>query len=425
MMIKFHGGSRTGAGAAEYLVDFRDHKGRERPGIEVLRGNPDFVGNVIDSLSFKHRFTTGVIAWAPDDKPTPAQINRVLDSFERHAWVGLEPDRYAWTAVRHDGHAGGGEGAEESVHVHILAARVDLETGKSLNIAPPGWRYFFIPWCNNINSKYGWASPEDPDRQLAIQAGHGAGPGAQQKIKITERLLARINEGNINTRKHVVDALKQFGEIARTEKKFVSITPRGGGRNLKLQGVIYEEDFDGETFRQRQAEDRPRARNDDPKKELKTMAAIARAMNKRKNIHQTKYGPASHAPPDRLTDPTMYSSGATGQAVLPGTLPAPAPAYATTTRGDNNERNREYADKRAEGDSRRTGRNESALRGFDEAVTRLKRESEPFYEAVTGVGIAIAATIKSLIARVKRDNERIVERLQAQIDGSTSSKFSV
>ena len=424
MMIKFHGGSRTGAGAAEYLVDFRDHKGRERPGIEVLRGNPEFVGNVIDSLPFKHRFTSGVIAWAPDDKPTPEQINSVLDSFERHAWVGLEPDRYAWTAVRHDGHTGKGE---ESVHLHILAARVDLETGKSLNIAPPGWRHFFIPWCNSINSKYGWASPEDPDRRLAIQTtGHGAGPGAQQKIKITEHLLSLINEGNINTRKGVVDALKQFGEIARTEKDYISVTPNGGGRNLRLRGVIYEEDFDGEAFRQRQADDRPRGRNDDPEKKLKTKAAITRAMNKRKNIHETKYGPASPPPPDRLSDLPMPISGATGQAVMPGTLPAPAPAFATTTRGDNNERNRESADKRAESDSQRAGRNESTLRGFDEAVARLMRETEPFYDAVTGVSIAIAAKIKSLInQRTKRDSERIVERLKAQIDESKPTKYSV
>ena len=61
-----------------------------------------------------------------------AEIEAVVDEFEQTAWAGLEPDRYAWTAVQHDEPSG-------AVHVHILAARVDLETGKSLNIAPPGW----------------------------------------------------------------------------------------------------------------------------------------------------------------------------------------------------------------------------------------------------------------------------------------------
>ena len=55
-----------------------------------------------------------------------AQIDRVLDEFEKTAWAGLEPDRYAWAAVQHSEAAGG-------VHVHVLAARCDLETGKSLS----------------------------------------------------------------------------------------------------------------------------------------------------------------------------------------------------------------------------------------------------------------------------------------------------
>ena len=50
----------------------------------------------------------------------------------------IEPDRYSWTAVEHREHGGG-------VHVHVLAARCDLETGRSLNIAPPGWQQTFDP----------------------------------------------------------------------------------------------------------------------------------------------------------------------------------------------------------------------------------------------------------------------------------------
>ena len=71
------------------------------------------------------------MAWAPEDRPTDEQIEAVLDKFEQTAWAGLQPDRYAWTAVGH-GERGGG--------LHVLAARGDLETGKSLNIGPPGWQ---------------------------------------------------------------------------------------------------------------------------------------------------------------------------------------------------------------------------------------------------------------------------------------------
>ena len=87
--------------AVDYLVGERDAEGHRREGVEVLRGNPDMVAAVADSLEFERKYTSVVIAWAPDDRPTDAQIEAVLDEFERTAWAGLEPDRYSWTAVLH------------------------------------------------------------------------------------------------------------------------------------------------------------------------------------------------------------------------------------------------------------------------------------------------------------------------------------
>ena len=131
MLVKFLSHGKGSARAAvEYLVGERDAAGQEREGVEVVRGNPDMVVAVADSLDFERRYTSAVIAWAPEDRPTGEQIAAVLDEFEKTAWAGLEPDRYAWTAVLHRERGGG-------VHAHILAAQCDLQTGRSLNIAPP------------------------------------------------------------------------------------------------------------------------------------------------------------------------------------------------------------------------------------------------------------------------------------------------
>ncbi|MDE0258468.1 MAG: hypothetical protein OXR82_08815, partial [Gammaproteobacteria bacterium] len=110
--------------------------GQEREGVEVLRGNPDMVATVADSLDFERRYTSAVIAWAPEDRPTGEQIEAVLNEFEKTAWAGLEPDRYAWTAVLHRERGGG-------VHAHILAAQCDLQTGRSLNSKCP-WRRMLL-----------------------------------------------------------------------------------------------------------------------------------------------------------------------------------------------------------------------------------------------------------------------------------------
>ena len=119
-----------------------------------------------DALAFEHKYTSGVIAWAPDDTPTDAQIGAVIDAFEQMAWAGLEPDRYAWAAVVHRERGG--------AHVHVLAARCDLETGRSLNIAPPGWQKTFDPLRDAFNAEEGWSRPDDPARARVQQPGHRA-----------------------------------------------------------------------------------------------------------------------------------------------------------------------------------------------------------------------------------------------------------
>ena len=102
MMIKFmnHGTGSAGA-AADYLTGILDSQGKVREEVEVLRGDPGQVADVAESLEFEHKYTSGVIAWAPEDEPTDEQIGQTLDEFEQFAWAGLEADRYSWTAVLH------------------------------------------------------------------------------------------------------------------------------------------------------------------------------------------------------------------------------------------------------------------------------------------------------------------------------------
>ena len=108
MLVKFLArGTGSATAAADYLLGERDAAGQPREGVEVLRGDPRQVAAMADALEFKHKYTSGVIAWAPDDLPTDAQIGAVLDEFEKTAWAGLEPDRYAWTAVLHREEGGG------------------------------------------------------------------------------------------------------------------------------------------------------------------------------------------------------------------------------------------------------------------------------------------------------------------------------
>ena len=89
MHVKFIArGTGSAKAAVDYLLGERDAAGKLRDGVEVRRGDPDAVAAVADSLKFEHKYTSGVIAWAPEDRPTDAQIEAVLDKFEQTAREG-------------------------------------------------------------------------------------------------------------------------------------------------------------------------------------------------------------------------------------------------------------------------------------------------------------------------------------------------
>ena len=250
MHIKFLArGSGSAGGAASYLVGELDARGQPRVGVEVLRGDPEQVAAVADGLEFQHRYTSGVIAWSPDDAPTDAQIEAVVDAFEETAWAGLEHDRYAWSAVLHRERNGG-------VHVHVFAARCDLETGRSLNIAPPGWQKTFDPLRDAFNHQEGWSRPDAPERSRPYQpsphvayrdastlrAGLQVEPDPRQLIG--EYLTELVVNGTVQDRAGVVKALKEAGlEVTRQGEHYVTVRDPEKKNRWRLKGALYEHDF--------------------------------------------------------------------------------------------------------------------------------------------------------------------------------------
>ena len=259
MHIKFLArGTGSAAAAATYLLAKRDAAGRKRAAVEVLRGDPREVAAIADALPFKHRYTSGVVAWAREDAPAPADVERFVDAFEALAWAGLDRDRYAWSAVVHRDREGG-------VHAHILAARCDLASGRSLNIAPPGWQRTFDPLRDAFNYEHGWSRPDDPARArayrpepsrasrdaTALRAELAVEPDPRQWIG--EYLLERVTAGTVRDRAGVVAALGDLGlEVTRQGRHYVTARHPDTGDRWRLKGALYEHDLDGERFVQQQ-----------------------------------------------------------------------------------------------------------------------------------------------------------------------------
>lgn len=243
-------GTGSGAGAASYLLGTHDHNGIERAEVKVLRGDPIMVGKVADSLHLKNRYTSGVIAFHKDDDPTPEQLEEVLNEYERVAFAGIDKKRVAYSAVLHRDQDG-------SCHIHIFAARVDLETGKSFNMAPPGWESAFDPHRDYFNLKYQWARPDDPERARTLQPGKRALIDAQMlkrglevepdtKALITEYLEQQILAGRVTDRPSMLASIKEIGlGINRAGKDYITIIDEDGNK-FRLKGAIYGEHFSTE-----------------------------------------------------------------------------------------------------------------------------------------------------------------------------------
>lgn len=274
MHIKFlpHGTGNP-VSAADYLLGTHDHNGIERAKVQVLRGDPRMVAQLAASMKTVHRYTSGVIAWHPDDEPTETEIDAFLLDFERTAFAGLKPEQYAFSAILHVEQDG-------SQHVHVLVPRVELSTGKAMNIAPPGWEGTFDALRDAWNYSMSWARPDDPlrsrlgqSRQLAIPTKPGRDCAAEDRAQLSEPdaamtelrsvlavepdarkvlidwLTANVCAGRINTRAQLLESLVSVGQITRLSDKYISIRLAAGKKPIRLRGGIFEVDFDAAAVR--------------------------------------------------------------------------------------------------------------------------------------------------------------------------------
>lgn len=250
MIIGF---SRHGTGGGRGPVDYltsgtRPGRDVERP--VVLRGDPENTAALIDALEFRHRYTSGVLSFAPEDGVTPEQEQAIMDRFEQVAFAGLEADRYSILWVRH-AHAGHHE-------LHFVTPRVELSTGKSLNIRPPGevTKRVFDDLRSEINARYGFASPDDPDRARGVAVPdyalktaaealrRGERPEHDMRVLIDAVLSQRAVQGLIRDRADLVEQVTELGlTVTREGKDYITVSEPESGQRWRMRGTLYEREY--------------------------------------------------------------------------------------------------------------------------------------------------------------------------------------
>ncbi len=261
MHIKFlEHGKGSPAKASSYVLDKLDHLGNVRAGVEVLRGDATTFNAICDASPHLWKYTSGVITWSKEDAPTDEQIKEVLDDFEQHAFAGLEQSQYHLFAVLHTDQDG-------SKHIHVLTPRIDLESGKSLNIAPPGHEKHFDSLRDYFNTKYQWSRPDDFLLMRTTQEpNHIVKLNKQaKKILLNQNIetltknqfckafdnyaRALLSTQTVKNRTDLIDCISALDGInsIRPSKNFLAISLKNG-KTHRLKGDFYHEQFEIESY---------------------------------------------------------------------------------------------------------------------------------------------------------------------------------
>ncbi|MDV5176013.1 relaxase/mobilization nuclease domain-containing protein [Acinetobacter baumannii] len=234
MIVKFLG--NKGGGSAGATIDYLLGKDRDRPGAVLLSGDPELTQRLADNLDFQNRYTVGVLSFEETDLDQH-QKEKIMQSFEETLLAGLQRDQYDITWIEHTD--------KGRLELNFVIPNVELSTGKRLQpYFDQADRPLVENWKQVTNFEHGLTDPHAPEKAQAIKTLNSQNlPQSIKEIKekIGTAIAEQIGSGNIQNRQDVVETLKGAGfEIARETDRSISIKNPDGKRNIRLEGLIYE-----------------------------------------------------------------------------------------------------------------------------------------------------------------------------------------
>lgn len=234
MIVKIHSrGAGSGSGPVDYLLG----KDRQREQASVLRGDPERVRELIDGCDFARAYTSGVLSFQEPDI-ADAEKSRLMDEWEHTLLTGLDRDQYACLWVEHRD--------KGRLELNFVIPNIELQSGKRLQpYFDRADRPRVNAWQTLTNDRLGLRDPNDPTYHRHLTQASDLPRDKQQAAeRITAGLMSLMEKGVIRSRKDVVMQLESYGlTVVRETKNSLSVADPGGGRNIRLKGMMYERDF--------------------------------------------------------------------------------------------------------------------------------------------------------------------------------------
>lgn len=249
MIVSFFGrGTGGGSGPVDYLLG----KERDREHAQLLSGDPNETAALIDGSNYEKKYTSGVLSFE-EANITDEQKRQLMNSFEECLFPSLEKNQYNVLWVEHTD--------KGRLELNFVIPNIELTTGKRLQPYYHAADFKRVDAWQTINNiEHGLSDPHDPSKRQTLTQAKDLPRNKQEALQaINEGVLSLAKVGVIKSRQDVLQALEGAGfEVARQTKTSISVKDPDGGRNIRLTGALYEQNFGLSQDLQRDIEERSR-----------------------------------------------------------------------------------------------------------------------------------------------------------------------
>src|SRR5574343_358546 len=251
MIVRFFkSGISRGEPPVNYVLGDKDHQGGTRTeSPEVLAGNPQLTIDLINGIQRKHKYSSGCLAFRPEEQPTRDELNKILQKFKSTVAPGLSPDSIDCLFVLHHEQPDKKTGLA-GFHIHFVIPMVRLDEkhlGNRWNPHPPGRESIELMsmFTSTTNHEMGWkqVTPNPLRVNLDDFWKKVEGKPATRKAKLLEHeLKIGVATGAIKSRDELCSFMTDNLSMTITRKgnDYISVKFPGGGKAMRLKGPLFD-----------------------------------------------------------------------------------------------------------------------------------------------------------------------------------------